>query len=77
MTVISVKDSTKKGHSVNRRNLINNWYLTIPKISTEPPSSHTAWLNRIAQSAVVILPLHHYESDLAHPSDLYTLVIEL
>ena len=41
MTGVSVKSLTKtKGHSVNCRNLLSNWHFTMPKISTEPPSSH-------------------------------------
>ena len=40
LTNISVKASTpKKGHSENRCSLLNKWHLTMPKISTEPPSS--------------------------------------
>ena len=37
----------------------------------------TAWLNRIAHLAVGILLLHHYKSDFAHLSYLYSLVIGL
>ena len=35
----------------------------------------TIRLNRIAHFVVGILLLHHYKSDLAHLSDLYSLVV--
>ena len=37
----------------------------------------TVLLISIAHFSVHILPLHHYKSDLAHLSDLYSLVIGL
>ena len=41
LTIISVKASTpQKCHYANHCTLLNNWHLTMPKISTEPPLSH-------------------------------------
>ena len=41
----------------------------------KPKMSPTVWLQWIAHFAVGILLLHHYKSDLANISDLYSLVI--
>ena len=38
---------------------------------------YTVWLIEIAHFSVHIQLLHHYKSDLAHISDLYSLVIVL
>ena len=59
---------TEKWISMVSTNVFIRWHGDIPG---------TAWLNRIAHFAVDILPLHNYKSDLAHLSDLYSLVIEL
>ena len=41
------------------------------------PQHYTVWMKWIAHFAVGILLLHHYKRDLAHLSDLYSLVIGL
>ena len=38
---------------------------------------YTVWMNEMPRFYVGKLLLHHYKSDLAHTSDLYSLVIEL
>ena len=60
------------------------WRFYIQKLNTSQKARqfalcflYTVWMISIAHFAVVILLLHHYRRDLAHPSDLYSLVIRM
>ena len=50
---------------------------TVRMISTARFSVHTVWMISTARFSVGKLLLYHYKSNLAHISDLYSLVIEL
>ena len=62
--------------------LLKKCFLYLNKNDNDYHHGKTKWtflytirLNRIAHFAVDILLLHHYDSDLAHLSDLYSLVV--